>query len=494
MTMADVIVFESMDVYTARMGENGTVSPRTCAALSPPRQTNPHFVSYPGGYLAVYRSEISGEARILAQRLAANGTVLDLEPIVLGSGSPFLWNPSAAWNGSVFLVVWENSHESKVYMRRMGADGVPIDPAPILLMPGNTPDVAALGDIFLVVDTHASNPHFRVPKAVRVRGTDGAILGTPAIIGSYYSISPSVAALGNRWFVAWQQNPSHDNSRGDLYANFIDANGAPVGDFSLTQTMIASEEAPWVVSKGDVAFVVWNDNRGGTTNENLFARRVLADGTLLDPDGIQLTTASNNQILPVAAWDGVELVVASTDYRNQSPLEQPIGDLYGTRLDANGVLLDPNGFAIASDPVIAEIDAAVASAVSEQALLGGAIFRPEGTAAYRIGIRLMNAGAASVDPAAPAPPLPAFLAVAPNPSAGEVRLDFDVATGGSVRAAVYSTTGRELSLIHEGAMAKGPATLRWDGRDRSGRPVPHGAYFVHVEVDGKQLVAKLMRR
>jgi len=487
-------VFESMDVYTARMEENGTVSPRICAALGPPRQTNPHFVSHPGGYLAVYRSEISGEARILAQRLATNGTVLDLEPIVLASGSSFLLNPSAAWNGSVFLVVWENAYESKVYMRRLGADGVPIDPAPIFLMPGNTPDVAALGDIFLVVDTHAQNAHFRYPKAVRVRGTDGAVLGTPAFIGSYFSTSPSVATLGNRWFVAWQQNPTHDDPRADLYANFIAANGTPLGDFSLTQTMIASEEAPWVASKGDVAFVVWNDNRtGGTTNENLFARRVLADGTLLDPAGIQLTNAPNNQIVPVAAWDGLELVVASTDYRNQSTLEQPIGDLYGTRLDANGVLLDPNGFAIASDPVIAELDAAVASAVSGQALLGGAIFRPEGTAAYRIGIRFMN-GAAAIDPASPAPALPAFLTVTPNPSAGEVRLDFDVATAGSVRAAVYSAAGRELNFFHEGAMERGPATLRWDGCDRSGRPVPHGAYYVRVEAAGRVLVAKLVRR
>jgi hypothetical protein len=472
------------------------MTPRTCAALSPPRQTEPRFATHPGGYLAVFRSEISGEASILAQRLTANGEVLDPEPIVVTRGSSYLWNPAIAWNGSVFLVVWEvweNSAESQVYMRRIGADGVPIDPLPLLVMPGNDPDVAAIGDVFLVVDTHAANPHFRYPKAVRVRGTDGAVLGSPAMIGGYFALSTSVAALGDRWLVTWQRNPTHDDTRGDIYACFVDADGSIEPDFTLTQTMIASEEAPWVASKEDLAFIVWHDNRaGGTTNDNLFARRVLADGTLLDPSGIQLTTAPNNQILPVAAWNGVELIVSATDYRNEDPLFQPIGDVYATRMDSNGILLDPDGFPVMNDPVIAEIDAAVASAANEQALCGAAVFRA-GTGAYRIGIRLMNARVTAIEPT-PAPPgLVGLLTVSPNPSHGDVYINLGLLGAGPIRAAVYSATGREVRLLHAGAVAAGVTTLRWDGRDRSGKAVPRGPYFVRIMGGENVLAAKLVR-
>jgi flagellar hook assembly protein FlgD len=44
-----------------------------------------------------------------------------------------------------------------------------------------------------------------------------------------------------------------------------------------------------------------------------------------------------------------------------------------------------------------------------------------------------------------------------------------------------------------GVQAAGGHTLRWDGRDRSGRVVGSGLYFVRLEAAGRALIRRLAR-
>ncbi|MDH3785602.1 MAG: hypothetical protein OEV00_09790, partial [Acidobacteriota bacterium] len=160
------------DIHGAFVSANAQPGPDAPVSLSSRAQTRPDLAAGPDGFLAVFSSERSGTRRILAQRLDPLGSAIDAEPIEVTSG-PNAISPAAAWNGSVFLVVWSDSGE--ILGRRLLPDGNFLDAVPLSIMPGSSPDVAALGDLFLVAgtDINPGSPHFRFPYAIRVDGSTG---------------------------------------------------------------------------------------------------------------------------------------------------------------------------------------------------------------------------------------------------------------------------------------------------------------------------------
>src|SRR6185436_6186890 len=76
--------------------------------LSPPAQTQPELAGdAASGWLAVFLSQSQSTASVKAQRIGASGNVLDAQPITISSGLRTRRNPAVAWNGSLWLVVWE---------------------------------------------------------------------------------------------------------------------------------------------------------------------------------------------------------------------------------------------------------------------------------------------------------------------------------------------------------------------------------------------------
>jgi hypothetical protein len=66
----------------------------------------------------------------------------------------------------------------------------------------------------------------------------------------------------------------------------------------------------------------------------------------------------------------------------------------------------------------------------------------------------------------------------PNPFRSGTDLSLSLEVGGVVHAAVYDVRGREVALLSDGIRVAGTHSIRWDGRDRSGKQAPAGVYFV----------------
>ncbi len=82
---------------------------------------------------------------------------------------------------------------------------------------------------------------------------------------------------------------------------------------------------------------------------------------------------------------------------------------------------------------------------------------------------------------APLPPLAAALAAPwPNPFNPSVNVAFDLPSPASVRVSIHALDGALVRVLHDGAAAAGRTTLRWDGRDASGRSVATGTYAVRL--------------
>jgi hypothetical protein len=392
------------DIYTAPVSANRSFGPEVRLSHGLPSQDRSSVAANGSGYLVAVRSLVSGSQRILAQAVDSYGNSLWPEPVLVRT-SPSLSAPDVAFNGSEYLVVWYEA--STIYARRLGADGRLLDPAPITVMPGRTPAVAALGGTFLVVGVNTpGDPHFQFPYAARVSGATGAVLDAPIRIGQYFATNPDVTSVGGRWLAAWERHWSHDDPHDDITAAFVDAGGAPSPEFvALDAAPSFYQYAPALAGSGSQALLVWEDPRVSNANWNLFAKRILADGTRLDGSGIPISTAPNNQGQAAAAWDGARFVVAFEDQSANTLFFDTRTDIYANRVSADGSVLDGNGFAVVASGV-PEIFPAVAGA-NGSALISGSIYRDAAPfMAYRVGVFALGGGvvpATATSPAAGSP-------------------------------------------------------------------------------------------
>lgn len=79
--------------------------------------------------------------------------------------------------------------------------------------------------------------------------------------------------------------------------------------------------------------------------------------------------------------------------------------------------------------------------------------------------------------------------VSPNPTRGSADIRFTVAAASRVQVEIHDLAGRRLREVLDATLDAGEQSLRWDGRDAGGRPVPAGSYFAVVRV-GDRLAAR----
>lgn len=96
----------------------------------------------------------------------------------------------------------------------------------------------------------------------------------------------------------------------------------------------------------------------------------------------------------------------------------------------------------------------------------------------------------------PAPPPvapPRALAVAPNPARGPCTLRFSLAAAAPGSLVVYDAAGRLVRTLAAGPFARGATSVRWDGRDDAGRPLPRGVYFARLRAGALDEVRRVAR-
>lgn len=357
------------DIFGADLSPSGTLSASTPVSLAAPRETNIRFTRANENFAYVYRSAISGEARIYLQRTSPTGDPVG-EPTLVTTGSEGVINPSVAFNGSVYLVVWELAGQT--FGRRVGAEGTPLG-SEFLISIGNTPDVASLGSQFLVVNSFPRTNQLRHTQATRVGG-DGTV-AAPVRIGNNFDLRPRVRAFGTRWLAVWESDISHDNPNSNISAAFVEPDGtSPGGEFSIGGL---SADAPALAVAGDSALVVWMEG------SNIVGRRILSNGTFPAPSKI-FADAQGSLYAPAIAFDGARYVLTYADATRATLF--PPADIYATLIGIDGTILTPGGFAVAASTRPEEMPAV--EGANGIALFGYSQFddRPP-YASYRVRIR-----------------------------------------------------------------------------------------------------------
>lgn len=353
------IVYQNFnnEVISQFITPTNAVGPMVTASLSAPRHTRPEVAKGSTGSMLVYRSETDAWVRILAQPLDSMGNQVG-GPVVLAQANPVsgLSTPNIAFNGALYMVTWGDS---------VGVSAVRINQqAQVVGSPANTimpahfgpADVAAQGDTFLVIARrYGSSAQIIYAQAVRVRGTDGAVLdANPINFGALYvSRPPVVVAHNGGWLAAYISNWSHNNSGASSAVAFIPVSGVGVTSVGTHLFSTAGGNGVFemaLASNGTRAlFVIPEELTSGVETD---LRGQLIEGTTLLAS-FNLTPWRGNQFRPNVAWDGNYFVVTYQEQRNRliaDSLEQldARSDLYGMRVSTNGAPLDSKGFVIAA--------------------------------------------------------------------------------------------------------------------------------------------------
>jgi len=484
------------DVYTGRVSPDRVLSDETLVSRGAPAQLESDFAEGDGIHLIVFASRVSDGGRILAHRLDDTGIALDPEPIevatgpIPGEGVPTLGAPAAAWNGSVFMITWSDGLE--IHHRRLLPDGTFLDATPKVVMDGRDPDVAAVGQVFLVVglDFLLDNPEWQATHSMRVDGATGANLdGQPNALGGFaiFARYPHVVSWNDRWLAVWQRNLSHDEPAAGTTAAFVHADGTTPG---LIEVPLGWR--PDVAVSDDRALFVAVTNTVASATTDLRAQLMAADGSFVGST-FPISTAADKQLRPAVTWNGTEFVVAWEDKRNAAIYFDERTDVYGCRVDATGNVLDPVGVPLAVEPE-PELQPAFAS-IGGTTLLAVSAFRPDSElAAYRVAIRTSGNASTGVPDAIGISAL-RLLGARPNPARSATTIRFQGAPGQPYSVRIFDAGGRLLRTLAENRRfpaGGAPVDQPWDGRDEQGRAVGSGVFFYRLETPTQAAAGKLV--
>jgi hypothetical protein len=335
-------------IYGTRVSQTGTVLDTNGFAISTASYGKycPSIAFDGTNYLVVWFDFRYGICvHIYGSRVSQAGIVLDPEGIAISTASNTQQFPSVAFDGTNYFVVWQDRSNAydDIFGARVTQAGTVLDPHGIPISTAThgqrIPSVAFDETNYLVVwfDYRSGFPDIygtRVTQAGTVLDSNDFVISTVV----NYQENPTISFDGTNYLVVWID---YRNDSADIYGTRISQDGTVLDpDAIAISTVINNQLYPAIVFDGINYLVVWEDASGDTSD--IYGTRVTQAGIVLDTNGIAISTAANNQQYPSVSFDGINYLVVWIDYRNDS------ADIYGTRITQAGTILEPNGFAIST--------------------------------------------------------------------------------------------------------------------------------------------------
>ncbi len=304
-------------------------------------------------YVAVwvdYRSELTDD--IYGCRITPNGQVLDSTGILITIAVNSQQFPSVAFDGTNYLVVWEDHRKpvdtTDIYGARVTPAGQVLDPAGILIStvayPRTQHSVIFGSNNYLVVwEDYRNNPYTSDIYGARI--TPGGQVLDPSSIqissGGVEQRQPSVAFDGSNFFVVWRDFRRMETSTSGIFGSRVTQSGQVLDPSGLMIADTGRHKGCPSIAFGDTNYlVVWQEVR---SSWDIYGSRVTRNGGVLDRNGIPISTATNHQMYPAIAFDGTNYLAVWQDSRNSN-----FSDIYGARVTQAGTVLDTNGNAIST--------------------------------------------------------------------------------------------------------------------------------------------------
>ncbi|MCO6437214.1 MAG: PKD domain-containing protein [Phycisphaerae bacterium] len=283
---------------------------------------------------------------IYGVRLDVNGNTIDPVPFAVVDAPANQTFPKIAWNGQVWLVVYQSVdqggtgyYQDSLEAVRVSAGGEVLDAKPIKLF-GLIPSgssywaVASDGNNWTVVNQNT--PTSADIVAVRV-SPSGVVLDPPThvlVSGTYYQRSNlHLAYAGGVFALTYDDNYVNGTNttklvRFDSNLNLLGADPQPLLDVPLAG----------LASNGNSFYLVW-DRQEPDFSVHVAGSRLGLDGAKLEGNGVNIsgTKQPGYGSSTAVAWDGANWRVTWSD----SPV------LWTARVNASGQVLDPGSVIVA---------------------------------------------------------------------------------------------------------------------------------------------------
>jgi phosphoribosylformylglycinamidine (FGAM) synthase PurS component len=337
------------DIYGARVSVGGSVLDPSGIVISTAvgSQEYPAIAFDGTNYLVVWQDYRSGsDYDIYGARVSVGGSVLDPSGIAISTAADLQWYPAVAFDGTNYLAVWQDLRSGSswdIYGARVSKGGSVVDPSGIAISTDATnqlrPAVAFDGTNYLAVwQDYRSGSDYDIYGA-RVSKAGSVVDATGIAISTAvdYQYVPAVAFGGANYLAVWQDGRS--GSGYDIYGARVSVGGTVVDASGIAISTAAKDQCdPAIAFDGTDYLAVWRDIRSASSYD-IYGARVSAAGSVLDPSGIAISTAVGSQEYPAIAFDGTNCLVVWQDYRSASDY-----DIYGARVNVGGSVLDPGGF------------------------------------------------------------------------------------------------------------------------------------------------------
>jgi hypothetical protein len=336
---------DDYDIYGARVSEAGVVldPDGIRISLDEESQQSPAVAFDGTNYLVVWYGMTDQDLR--GSRVSPAGGVLDTNDIAIAPYVDRDHTPAVAFVDTTFLVVWGDYNGGyRVFGARVTRSGVALDSGGFAIGAGAyeaSPQVASAGVEFFAVwaDDRGLQPYdicgARVSQAGIVLDSNGFVVSTAA----RQQVTPAAASDSTDFLVVWKEERNGNNS---IYGARVDAAGHVLDpeDFAISFSG-DTESYPAVASDGVNYLVVWEQFANNGTHD-IYGARVSPDGVVLDTPAIVISAVLRNQIRPALAFNGTDFLVAWHDERSTG-----MSMIYCARVSPDGVVLDPEGIAVA---------------------------------------------------------------------------------------------------------------------------------------------------
>jgi hypothetical protein len=274
---------------------------------------------------------VGGLTPISAVRVDGDLNVLDAMPIRLTTSYTAQPIDQVAFDGINYVVIWEdwtsNYLESRIVgVRVRPSDGVVLDSVPVVISSttggAHGPHIACEGGERCLVSWQGRSGVAQLSGGVPVQVRSATITGALSWDGTSYR-------------TAWNEPIALAES---MFVARLDAAGALAAPPSALVRSQCVARVPSLAATSTTVFVAWEGSRDCGGWDALGARTGTA-GNTLDAMPIPLSACANGQDSPAAAFDGTNYLWVWNDERQT--IAQPYGGLYGARVSADGVVLDP---------------------------------------------------------------------------------------------------------------------------------------------------------
>lgn len=479
------------DIYGTRVTGAGQVEDPDGLGLSfaGDYRDGPAVAYGEGQWLAAwgdYRSDRWGD--LYGARVTTWDTVRDESGFAISTALGHQLFPAAAWGTSSWLVVWSDGRASPsefdIYCSRVSASGQVLDPAGIQLCAATNyqyfPDVAFDGTNWLVVWEDLREGYDDVDIWGARVTQDGTVLdpgGVNITNDPTDKGGPALCFDGTNYLLAW--NDEMGGSYDRVYAIRLSPDMTAL-DTAINVSGSSRQAYPDIAHDGTNWLVAWQDRR--SNQFNVKAARVGPDGAVLDSTPIAVSTADGEQGVPDVTFDGFNWLVVWDHYL---PYQQQQSDIWGARVTPDGQVLD-------SVLVMSVPGAQTAPKVADNGGFVTLMVYQDATAEY--GGRTYNTrrtwgmfrpypGVAEGQ--APGVMEPA-LEARPNPFTRSTVLRLPGATD-DIAIRIHDASGR---LVRTLQTTRGSAI--WDGRDESGYVLANGVYFCRMRAEGYPADARVI--